>query len=152
MDTKTFLGQRSPCRRVADPPRRILAEPVQQAEQALPGAGELAWHLTRRGGEGLERGDGIAEVRREEVHAMVASTPADFGQERVSGGACVQVGDEIDRRRQTLRPALDGETLVAEVLVDVPDPAPLTLRRGRHQPWATDRKSTRLNSSHLVIS
>src|SRR5438132_938054 len=110
----------------------IASNRMQWAEQALPGAGELARHLTSRGGEGLERADGIAEVRREEVHAMVASTPADFGQERVSGGACVQVGDEIDRRRQTLRHALHGETLVAEVFVDVPDPAPLTLRCGRH--------------------
>src|SRR5439155_7543405 len=104
--------------------------------EALPGAGELARHLKRRGREGLERGDGIPEVRREEVRAMVASTPADFRQERVSGGTCVELGDEIDRRRQTPRHALEGETLVAEVLVDVPDPAPLTLCCGRDKPRA----------------
>src|SRR5207245_10921411 len=71
------------------------------------------------------------EVREEEWHPVVAGAEANLGYERVARRAGVKFGNEIDRRLQAPRQALRGEVVVAQILIDVPHPASLSLRRGR---------------------
>src|SRR5262245_1801253 len=108
-----------------DAPWRILPKVVQLVQQALSGSSERRWRLTRRDRQGFERGDGVAEIRREVVRSLVARAPPDLGQERVALRTRVELGDEIDRGRQMLRLPVYGECFFAEILVHVPDPAPV---------------------------
>src|SRR5256885_10270348 len=112
-------------------------------QQALPGAGECWRRVARRRHQGFERSDGIAEIRREEVHSLVACPPPDFRDDGVPGCMRVQLGDEIDRGRQTLRPPVYRERFVAEILVHVPYPATVPWRRGSQQLRAAIREAER---------
>src|SRR3989442_2592751 len=119
------------------PARSLLEEPVQPFQQARPGGCQLAGRVPAESRQGFERRDAVAEVRGEEGHPVVAAVPADLGQEWMACAACVELGDEIDGCLEALWLAPIGERFGAEVLVDVPHPAPLSLRRGRQKPRAT---------------
>ena len=107
--------------------RGVLPEGVQTAQQALPCSCELAWHVARRGGEGLKTGDGVTNAPHEEGHPVVTRAPASLGKQRMSRGAYVELGDEVDRDLEAPWKPLPCEVLVAQVFVDMPHPAPFTL-------------------------
>src|SRR5215813_12759700 len=108
-----------------DAPWRVLAKVLQLLQEALSGSGEGWWRFTRCSCQGFERGDGVAQIRREKVGSLVARAPPDLGQERVALRTRVELGDEIDRGCQMLRLPVYGECFFAEILVHVPDPAPV---------------------------
>src|SRR5262249_35772654 len=78
-----------------DAPWRVLAKAVQLLQLALSGSSEGRRRLTRRGRQDFERGDGVVQIRREEVGSLVARAPPDLGQERVVLRTRVELGDEI---------------------------------------------------------
>jgi hypothetical protein len=65
---------------------------------------------------------------------MIARAPAHLGNERVLRRARVQLGDQRNGRSETGGLAPHVERLVADILVGVPDPAPVLLRHAGQQP------------------
>jgi hypothetical protein len=55
--------------------------------------------------------------------SLVARAPPDLGQERMAFRTDVELRDEINRCTQMLRAPVYVECFVAEIFVDVPDPA-----------------------------
>src|SRR5205823_15041070 len=70
---------------------------------------------------------------RSKGQAQVLAVVADLRQQRVLSGTRVQLGDEFDGRldARTIRASVEG--LVAEILIDLPHPAALPLRRRGQQ-------------------
>src|SRR2546430_282357 len=116
-----------------DAPRGVFEGCLQAVQQAPPRGPGLRWRAARKVRQGVERIDGVPEVREEEGYPMVSGAAADLGYERVARRAGVEFGDEIDRRPQAPRQALPSEVVVAQVLIDVPHPASLSLRCGRQE-------------------
>src|SRR5437867_10854904 len=111
-------------------PRGVLEECMQAVQQTRPRGRELRWRVPREVRKRVKRIDGVPEVREEEGRPMVAGAATDLGYERVARRTGVELGDKIDRRRQAPRQALRGEVVVAQILIDVPRPASLSLSRG----------------------
>src|SRR6266496_4156944 len=139
MDTKTFLGQRSPCSSVSGPP----ASCMMRTRRGTSSRSRCSRQSRRSREPANSRGTSSGGVARASSAAMASPrfavkkcAPWSRARQRVSGGTGMELGDEIDRRRQALRHALASETLVAEVFVDVPDPTPFPLCCGCHKPRA----------------
>src|SRR2546422_253874 len=153
------------------PARCVGQERAQPLEQTVREPRVLGGRVDLMAPERLERGDGVADVRREVRQPEVERVAAHVRQDSMGGGSRMELGDEVDRRLHARRRGARGERLLAQVFGDVPDAAaaavgrhaqqartPITQpQRGqppcRNQLVATrDRKSTRLNSSHGYIS
>ncbi len=117
-----------------DASRRIFAKLVQPLQHARAGSNELGRHGPAKVGQRFHRADGVAQVRREEVHAVVSSAPADLRHERVYRGTRVELGDQSDGRLHAFRLVSPLERVVASVLIRVPDPVPVTLRPACQDP------------------
>src|SRR4051812_7954932 len=76
-------------------PRSIVEQSVQALEQARPGSQQIVRQLAADGDYRLDGGGGIAEIRHE-VNVVVSSAPADLWEERMTRGACVELGDDVD--------------------------------------------------------
>src|SRR5439155_10384783 len=116
-----------------DAPRGVFEECLQAVQQARPRGRELRGRVVREVRKSFKRIDGVPEVREEEGHPVVAGAEADLGYERVARRTGVEFGNEIDRRLQAPRQALRREVVVAQIFVDVPHPASLSLSRGRQE-------------------
>ena len=106
-------------------PRQLVVEPVEPGEQPIAQRSLLRRRLDPGRGERLEGRDGIAHVRREEGSAQRAAVVATLRQQRVAGGAGVELGDEFHGRHDALGVwihRLHGP--VPQVFVHVPHPLP----------------------------
>src|SRR5205809_387020 len=58
--------------------------------------------VTRAGGPGFERIDGVSHIRLEEMDPEVAAMKPDFPQQRVTGESSVESGNLVHGRRARL--------------------------------------------------
>ena len=78
------------------PAGHVHHQRIHPPEQAIAEGPKLSWRTLAA--ESLEPANGVADVRREEGEAEIFAVVADLGQQRVSGAAPVQLGDEVRRR------------------------------------------------------
>src|SRR6266513_1833182 len=135
--TNAFARHRSPCRSVSGPPASFRT-------CALRGASVSAWYSrsSRRSRTAIVSADGWTAARGSASRPRMASATFDMKKDKPrsllwwrtsASGAYVQLGHQFDSRldARTFRASVEG--LVAEILIDLPHPAALPLRRRGQQ-------------------
>src|SRR2546428_2414762 len=113
------------------PPGHVGEQGMHPPKQTIAERPQLSWRTFAV--KPFEATNRIADIRGEESEAKVAAVLADLGQQRVSGATNVQLGDEVCRRRDAWPVALSFERVVAEILINLPEPPTLAIRRDGKQ-------------------